>query len=241
MVLYLVCFNLADPLSEQRKWIDYWLGYLHSLLCATSQPIPSDHALSKWRVILVGTKADRASTSILVPTVASALANSLASIAEESNALDVAIWKRKYSSLPIINEVFPISIIQGGDNLMSSRLVSEIKEQVTCILDNHSTLVPYVHHDLWTVLKEINNPFISVESIRHIHKRWSDPTVLYPSLEYLHSIGEILLFGGGTKVCTQPLKISQGISKFITHTHQQTSYLQDTSIRSIKEVDTEDK
>ena len=57
MVLYLLCYDLSKPPSEQQAQLQYWLSYLNSLLCA-GRHVPETHAYSDWRVMLVGTKAD---------------------------------------------------------------------------------------------------------------------------------------------------------------------------------------
>jgi hypothetical protein len=87
MVLYLLCFDLSRPSSEQQAQLQYWLSYLNSILCSGKQ-IPNTHAYSSWRVLLVGTKAD---------------------IEHQNSLKDTLHWQNEFSIIPISSTMYHVS------------------------------------------------------------------------------------------------------------------------------------
>ena len=55
MALYLVCYDLAQPMNEQIKQVNYWLNFLNSSLDLPPPPVPED---SKWNIMIIGTRSD---------------------------------------------------------------------------------------------------------------------------------------------------------------------------------------
>lgn len=55
-IIYVICFNMALPISEQEKQLEYWLNFLQSSL---------DTSQSKWWVVIVGLREDVKSDQIV--------------------------------------------------------------------------------------------------------------------------------------------------------------------------------
>ncbi len=49
MVLYIVCFDVSEPVEQQTEQISYWLEFLNSAL-----PLPTTVSDTKWSIILAG-------------------------------------------------------------------------------------------------------------------------------------------------------------------------------------------
>lgn len=201
MVLYIVCFDLAAPLEAQKHQLRYWLAYLNSILCTASKPIPRHHINSKWRVLIVGTRADAISPN---------------------SVSDVTEWKKLFPGLPIISNIYKVSALLDSES--TKDLFAVITTECTNLLDMHSKEVPNAYRDLWTALQVVPDFIITQDDISKLHPRWAkweeknDQKPLQRALLYLHSIGEIVLFGEG-KVCTKPSMISEAMANFISHEH----------------------
>lgn len=192
MVLYLICFDLGASAMEQNKQVEYWLGYLNSILCNT-KAIPPTHATSKWRVILVGTRAD---------------------LSPFDSAIDVSSYRTVYPVLPLYHMLFSISTKEGRNKYQLAELSETIHAECKRILDTHSSKVPCIYRDLLELLQSSPNHIINQNKIPNVHKRWTKESELEASLDYLHSVGEIVRFTEG-RICIKPSMISQVLAKFI--------------------------
>lgn len=193
MVLYTICFDLnAEPI-EQLKQVEYWLSYLNSILC-NAKPIPPTHATAKWRIILVGTRADLAESEPKTPA-------------------NIDNYRKAYPVLPIYHELFTISTKNDGDEQLAS-LCEALKVECKRILDIHSAAVPCAHKDLLQLVQASPKHIIHESDIPKVQIRWDIENTLELSLDYLHSIGEVVRFTEG-RVCIKPSIISQVLAKFI--------------------------
>lgn len=190
MVLYLVCYDLAASRQEQFEQIYSWVAYLHSLL-------PSQAEIKdKLKVIVVGTCSD---------------------LQQEGFELNnTELFQLIFSSLPFCNHIFRISIL---DPLSISTLFTVIAQECSSIMDRHSIKVLTEYRYLLDIIRSIPSPtHILHKSIILEHyttERWKDgKTTVEGGLSFLHSIGEIVMFGDES-ICVDPSAISKIMAKFI--------------------------
>lgn len=219
MVLYTICYDLNSSSVEQNKQVQYWLSYLNSILC-NAKPIPATHAAAKWRILLVGTRSDIASS----PTP----------------CIDIASYRKAFPVLPIYHSLFAISTLKDKEQSHFGELCETIQSECRRILDTHSKQVPCTHKDLLELLQSSPHHIIKENEIPKLHKRWGkDKNTLEASLDHLHSIGEIVRFTEG-RVCTKPSIISQILAKFIApedHVQESHTTFKKTNVPGILKTD----
>lgn len=189
MVLYLVCFDLSAPINEQRKQIHTWLHYLHSLLSRETYEAV-DLTTAKWRVLIVGTKAD---------------------LQQEEGFTTTESWQKSFPEMPIFGDIISISTLVNDEK--ATHLHHIIQQECMKIMDNHSKLVPTAYRLVLQDIKEINavNNIIQESDIpKHNHSWKSD--LLSNALAYLHAIGQIVYFTGG-RICTNPEVVPRIMAK----------------------------
>jgi len=197
MVIYVICYDLSAEPREQHRQLNYWLCYLNSILC-TSKPIPKTHASSKWKVFIVGTKADKKQPKSV-------------------DLDDIEKYRAQFPIIPIHHECYHISTIEGIQGIQGETLDSlckAIPSECKRILDTHSNRIPCVVQDLDEFLKLSPKLILHQRDIEQCHKRWEKDGVMEYPLDYLQSIGNIVRFSEG-RICIKPQLISQVLAKFI--------------------------
>lgn len=188
MVLYLVCFDLSAHPDDQRRQIDSWLSYLNSLL------VSNDHKAA-WKVIIVGTRADK------------------------QHPLTIKLqstfpFQQLFPSMPLHDSIFYTSTLHDTKSI--KHLFQTIEDECNQIMNNHAKYLPNYYKELRndiTSLSSPTSPFLEVSSLQ---SKWKE-SIEYTkeALQHLHAIGEIVMFGNN-KIFTNPEVLSKLMAKFIS-------------------------
>lgn len=193
LIIYLVCFDLAENIQTQIAQIKYWLDYLHSLLSHSQQDYNSKE---KWRVVLVGTRADKSPN--------------LKSVIEPDT---ISKWQATWSSLPLHHKIF---ITSQTNTASIENLLGFLKVNCDDIMSKFSRRVPKAYLTLLQELKHRvqhkRHPFINIKDFNNSTVKQEDQLL---GLGYLHAVGDIVMLADGL-VCTDPKYISLLMSNFIS-------------------------
>lgn len=196
LIIYLVCFDLAEDVQSQISQIKYWLDYLHSLLSHSEQ---DDNSKEKWRVVLVGTRSDISfdTKAVIKPAI-------------------VSKWLSTWSSLPLHNDIF---ITSQTNTLSIENLVRFLKVNCNEIMTKFSTQIPKTYLMLLEELKhevQSKRPFINInDHFKDSGNTQEEQLAVLRGLRYLHAVGDIVMLPDGL-VCTDPKYISLLMSNFIS-------------------------
>lgn len=188
-----MCFDLSDELQGQINQIKYWLDYLNSFFCINSETSQK----SKWRVILVGTRADLSLQANSQPLVA---------------ANPILQWQQTWASLPLHHEI----IFTSQTSTSSIDYLLDVVK-LTCkeIMSKFATQVPTGFVSILKVLQlhtQSGRPFIRVDKLDQLIPNNQH---LQVGLQYLHAVGDIVMLPNGL-ICTDPSYVSQLMSNFIS-------------------------
>jgi hypothetical protein len=187
--VYLACFDLAENSQSQITQITYWLDFLHSILGSSAQ------SNSKWKVILVGTRADchNSKQPYLSPDLTQK-------------------WQKIWPHLPLHDKMFFTS---KHDTSSFSRLLELVKHESQALMSTMKVPKSFLFI-LKTIqtLQKAENHYNSITHIRDLPIHYTKGKNLMPALQYLHAIGSIVLVGD--LICTDPSVISRVMANFIS-------------------------
>jgi hypothetical protein len=188
LVVYLACFDLAEDNHSQITQITYWLDFLHSFLGSAQ----SD---SKWKVILVGTRADCHNSN--QPRLSPEL---------------IQKWQKTWPHLPLHNKIFFTS---KHDTSSFRQLLAVVKHEAQALMS--SMKVPKSFLSILKTLQTLQKVEGHRNSITYINNLpiYYTKEKLMPALQYLHAVGSIVLVGDDL-ICTDPSAISHMMSNFIS-------------------------
>ena len=188
MVIYVVCYDLSASQEMQVEQRGYWLNFLQSTL--TSSP----ENKSKWRVLVVGTKSEKAR----LPKKTSDLMSS---------------WQQTWPDIPFHDQHFVVSSFK---NEGVKALTKGLQHVCTTIFEQHTILIPRTYKHLLQSIQRIpqDKCIIPVTELKADH--WfGDPGQFNIAVKYLHAIGHIVVLGDGL-VCTCPQIIPKITAEFIS-------------------------
>lgn len=198
MILYLVCFDLSQPLQEQIDQITYWLDFLHSAL-----PLPPSRAppRSDWGILLVGLRADKQHP-----------------LSSQIQFEHIKRWQGMWPRLAILNQgIFAVSSLTSDDSVR--HLLGSVEELCGRMFTAHASAIPTIFR---TTLERIqSNPppselcLITESTLYADCGNEMDRGLFSSILQYLYAIGSIVQLKGGL-VCTDPQRIPKLAAKFVS-------------------------
>ena len=187
-MIYVVCYDLSASEEMQIEQRAYWLNFLQSTLPASYE------SRSKWRVLVVGTKSEKA--------------------APPGNIVDpVPSWQQKWPNIPFHDQHFVVSSFK---NEGVKELTKGLKHVCATIFKQHTILIPRTYKLLLESIQRIpqDKCIIPVTELKAVH--WvGDPGQFNIAVKYLHAIGHIVELGDGL-VCTCPQIIPKITAEFIS-------------------------
>lgn len=179
----------------------YWLSYINSFALALSGT-PDTRA--KWRVILVGTRADKNSSYI-----SNKSKPHLNTLATPLSAKSIQSWQHEWPDLPLHAVPFFVS---REDAKSIRRLLVTLKDECEAIMATSTIQIPKQYFLLLEQLQQQNNAIVQVKDLNHLVTKDLN---LNAALHYLHDVGDIVLLPDGL-VCTHPSEISELMAQFIS-------------------------
>lgn len=192
MVIYVVCFDLSAPPDDQRRQIDAWLSYLNSLVCHnTSNSQPN----TAWKVIIAGTRADKKHPHSI-------------------NLQSTLPFQQRFPCMPLHDTIFYFSTLHDSKSVKA--LYQSIENHCNQIMNLHSKYLPNFYKELKNDISSLSSPANPIVEVSLLPSRWKEnPEYTNQSLQHLHAIGEIVMFGDN-KICTNPEVLSKLMAKFIS-------------------------
>lgn len=186
-----MCYDLAASEDEQIGQICYWLKYLNSHL---RMKIPS------YDVILVGLRADKCEH-----------------LQASAELVSVESWKRKMPNLSIHHKTFQLSAHSDKASLVS--MLEELEQLFGNLFKAVSLKVPSVYCSMLNSIRQSNKLLGGIDSIQVDSKRVSYNLQLQGAtlrgLQYLHSIGEIILLPNVNYI-SDPARIASNMAMFVS-------------------------
>lgn len=215
MVVYLVCMDLSKSTDEQHQQLSYWLEFLNSSL---SPYLGQNSSLSKWKILIVGLRADKSSVA-------------------PGHTMPCESWQREWPQLPIANEMLAISTHASLESVR--RLLEVVKVVCNNIFNLHSVRIPTTYRVLLHSIKTHNSVHhgsstLQLLSTDDLVDGWNaislSPSTeadlsLNIALKYLHAIGHIVLLPN-KRICADPAQVPRIAAKFISPDHVQLQQLQ---------------
>jgi hypothetical protein len=194
MVVYLLCFDLSEPINKQHEQMEYWLNFINSAL-----PLPNRHYqyddTVKWVILPVGLKLDLQKSPGL-------------------QTHNIKAWANQFSHLPIFPQLFDVSLTKSDKSAVD--LLKVIQQQCDQIFSTHTTLIPTSYHEILRDLKSLpSHPAIHQDEIfsKYSHGLTSEGFIV--ALQYLHAIGRIVVLKSGL-VFPDSRVATQTAAKFIS-------------------------
>ena len=120
MSVYIVGFDLGEPLEIQCQQISYWLDYLNAALPLSTESDASLH--QKWCIMLVGLRADLQKNRTFI------------------QSKHISVWKQKYPQLSIMDNYFTVSAIYSKESVQ--QLLTKVESKCSQIFDKHAVQIP---------------------------------------------------------------------------------------------------
>ena len=188
MVIYVVCYDLSASQEMQVEQRGYWLNFLQSTL--TSSP----ENKSKWRVLVVGTKSEKA-------TLPKKTSDSMPS------------WQQKWSDIPFHDQHFMVSSVKMRGVKALTRALEHI---CATIFEQHTILIPQTYKLLLGSIQAIPEDKCIIPLAELKADYWVGRHDEFDvAVKYLHAIGHIIMLGEGL-VCTCPQIIPKITAEFIS-------------------------
>ena len=168
MVIYVVCYDLSASQEMQVEQRAYWLNFLQSTLPT------SPENKSKWRVLVVGTKSEKAS----LPKNTSDLMSS---------------WQQKWPDIPFHDQHFVVSSFK---NEGVKALTKALEHICATIFKQHTILIPRTYKLLLESIQTIpqDKCIIPIAELKALH--WLGSLEQFDvAVKYLHAIGHIVVLG----------------------------------------------
>ena len=146
MVVYLVCYSLQVPASEQESQVGFWLQFLNSAL-----PMTSQLASSKWKVMMVGLRSDEAHPS--------------SNFTKE----DIGYWQQRFKRIPLYkDELFAISSKSSPGSV--AHLLQAVESVCSTIFQAHCVRIPSSYRKMLEIIQSLpkEQHFSSTEDIREL-------------------------------------------------------------------------
>lgn len=204
MVIYLVCYDLGIPSSEQEDQIAYWLEFLNSTL------LHSASTTGKCSIIIVGLGADKPNSTLTAGSTISILNTS---------------WKWRWPQLPLYEHIFAVSSLQSTSSVQL--LLKAINNKCNAIFQQHAIGIPSRYRTLMLAIKSESDNRVDVFSVDDLFNKFPmgmDPVAFLRALQYLHAIGRVVLLKDNL-VCTNPSQIPKIAAKFIAPAEVQMQFL----------------
>jgi hypothetical protein len=171
-VIYLICFDLSEPLENQCEQLGYWLNFLNS---ASQSNKYNDN--TNWVVLLVGLKQDKQADSTV-----------------QLNHLEA--WTNQFPHLPIFPQLFYVSSTKLTKSVLGVK--HAIEEHCDHIFSKHTALIPTSYKDLLLIL--LGLPSQTAIHQNDLFEKYSlDLTRqgFAVAIQYLHSIRRIVSLKSG--------------------------------------------
>lgn len=124
MTIYLVCFNLSEPLDEQKQQVSQWLDFLNSSLPLPYHLSNAPNLMPSCRVILIGLQSDQQTEFQLT----------------HNPQQSIAAWRSRWSRLPIMSSLFSVSSITSLPSVQ--RLLFFVEEECNQIFNKFAIQIP---------------------------------------------------------------------------------------------------
>ena len=210
MVVYFLCFDLSQPLSEQMAQASYWLDFLNSAL-----PLPyGDSRYNEnchWCIMAVGLKSDLRATPSL-------------------QSQHLTAWLGKYSRLPIFPQLFVVSSMTSSESVQL--LLQAASQECARLFSKHATMIPTTYRNLLRDIQHLaaNEATISSETLFGRYPHGMTQQSFDTALRYFHSIGHIVLIKNDL-VFTNPALAPQIASKFVSPAEVSANLLKEEGVQ----------
>ena len=188
MVIYVVCYDLSASQEMQVEQRAYWLNFLQSTLPS------SPENKSKWRVLVVGTKSEKANLP-------------------KNTSDPMPSWQQKWPDIPLHDQHFMVSSYK----MKGVKVLTEALEHICAtIFEQHTILIPITYKKLLRSIQSIpqDKCIIPVAELKAVH--WLGSHEQFDvAVKYLHAVGHIVMLGEGL-VCTCPQIIPKITAEFIS-------------------------
>lgn len=195
MVVYLLCFDLSKSTEEQITEVLYWLEYLNSSL-------PLLGGVPKFTILVVGLKSDLQTTNCLQPE-------------------HIQAWQIQRPRLVISPKMLPVSSIASLDSV--KRLLTVIEGECTQILNKYAALIPKAYRILLNSIQQKcrlqsrdSESIVPTDQLFQQFANGMNKQEFSVALQYLHSIGHIVVLKSNGLVCIDLTLVPQIASKFIS-------------------------
>lgn len=195
LVIYILCFDLAQTADEQIKQVAYWLNFLNSAL---PLPPPSQPAVSNWSVMITGLRSDLQAPGM-----------------ESLQQHHISSWAAAWSRLPIIQQLFFVS--SQGSNKSVLQLFHAIQGECSRIFDSHTVSIPSKYRMVIDNIRHLPNDKALLHQDALIQQYFNDeePATVSRILKYLHAVGRIICMKGGL-VFTNPQVAPKMAAMFVS-------------------------
>ena len=188
-MIYVVCYDLSASEEMQIEQRAYWLNFLQSTL-------PSSHeSRSKWRVLVVGTKSEKAAPS------------------KQHISDPMPSWQQKWPNIPFHDQHFMVSSFK---NEGMKALLQGLTHVCATIFKQHTILIPRTYKVLLGSIQTIpqDKCIIPLAELKAVH--WLGSHEQFDvAVKYLHAIGHVVVLGESL-VCTCPQIIPKITAEFIS-------------------------
>lgn len=222
MVIYIVCYNQEDEQNDQLSQIMFWLQFLNSAISHSSLSSSSSRSSSKWKVMIVGLRADAKHLS------------------SRSFKQAIGAWQKQFK-LPLYKEIFSVSSLTSSESV--NRLLQKVEEVCEQIFQSLPIRIPSSYRDLLGWIESYNKSTVHSHqqdqhdyqenhhhqyfiSINDLHSKYLSTNASFGAgtisagmmeriLRFLHAIGHVVLVDKRT-VCTNPAVIPKIVANFIS-------------------------
>lgn len=194
MVAYLVCIDLAASFDEQTDQLKYWLDFLSSALPLSSNTTPQN---SKWTIIVVGLRSDCQPPQ-----------------SPKFQQVHINSWQKQWPKLPIFHQMFQVSSISRVGRV--EELIQALEVQCRRILSNTTSKIPKIYRQVLQSFQSYPDEMIVTKTdVYNKHSCGTSPEIFSHILQYLNSIGRIVIMNNGM-VFTSPTLAPKIAAKFIS-------------------------
>lgn len=218
MVVYIVCFDLAESPQAQINQLNYWLNYLNSMLPLSVQS--GDRIDSNWCILIAGLRSDLRSTTSSLPSL--------------------AILAQRYPRLAImVDKLFTVSSTESIESVQA--LLTALEGECSRIFNTHCIQIPRSYRSILKNFHQFPSSHVLLPWKLLLQQQTIkvDVSTFRSALKYLHAIGHIVLLKNWM-VCTNPSLIPQIAAKFVSPEEVQISLLKeedaDVQILDKKEI-----
>jgi len=196
MVVYVLCFDLSQPIDAQRAQVQYWLDFLNSAL--SLPPVTSKYSgNSNWVIMLIGVKSDL---------------QQIPACSLQQQHLET--WQQSFPRLPLFPNLFHVS---SKSSTGINDLLNTIESECIRIFSKHTTLIPASYCAIIKDLKTIQGK--SAVHQNELFCKYSHgltPEDFNVAMQYLHAIGRLVVLKKSKLIFPDPSIATQTAAKFVS-------------------------